>query len=261
MNRSLPALVTAAALLLGDTIVALPSASATAATTGTVVYYSNPFDDRLMAVRPGDTSLDSYGATFDEWRADGFPTPVPAKVAYIGYTWEPTIWADETFGPFTSTRMLDFDRWTHAGQPAPRSDQLAYQHEVIRYDGSDELFVIEGASFTDEPGFHKLTYREYASIGSPPVDRVLETEFRKLAWYPAIVGPKDFTGEVGVMDFAVWDYYARPTPQVVASFPGDRFCQAPGSADIHYFGDAAPRGAQLSFGQWRDAGFPPPARC
>ncbi|MFD2338965.1 hypothetical protein FGG90_03835 [Clavibacter tessellarius] len=261
MNRSIPALALAAALLLGAALPAASAAPASAAPAGTVVYYSNPFDDTLIAVRPGDTSLDPSGATFDEWRTDGFPTPVPATVTYIGYSWESTIWADQTFGRFSSTTMLDFDRWTHAGRPAARDDRLAHQHEIIRYDGSDELFVLEGASFTDEPGFHKLTFREYAHLGQPPVDRVEATTFRKLAWLPAVVGPKDFTGEVGVIDFAAWDYYARPTPQIVKSFDGDRFCKTAGSADIRYVGIAAPKGVKLSYAQWREAGFPAPGRC
>ncbi|WP_414172461.1 hypothetical protein [Clavibacter tessellarius] len=144
VNRSIPALALAAALLLGAALPAASAAPASAAPAGTVVYYSNPFDDTLIAVRPGDTSLDPSGATFDEWRTDGFPTPVPATVTYIGYSWESTIWADQTFGRFSSTTMLDFDRWTHAGRPAARDDRLAHQHEIIRYDGSDEALRPRG---------------------------------------------------------------------------------------------------------------------
>jgi hypothetical protein len=47
----------------------------------------------------------------------------------------------------------------------------------------------------------------------------------------------------------------------VKSFDGDRFCKAAGSADIRYVGIAAPDGVKLSYAQWREAGFPAPARC
>jgi hypothetical protein len=261
VHRTIPAVLTAAALLLGGTLATIPADIAVAAPVGGVVYYSNPFDDRLVAVRPADTSLEYSGASYEEWRADGFPAPVPARVTYIGYTWDSTIWADQAFGRFTYTTMLDFDRWTRAGQPAPRSDVLADSHDVIRYDGSDELFVILGATYTDEPGFYKLSFAEFARLGYPAVDRVEQTTFRKLPWNPAIIGPKDRTGDIGVMSFEAWDYFSRPTPQIVRSFDGDRFCQAAGSADIRYVGIAAPQGMKLSYAQWRDAGFPAPTRC
>lgn len=257
MNRSIPALAIAGALVLGGALVATPAQAA----PGDGTYYSVPFSGDLYLLQPVDDGEVVVLAGFDEWRADGYPSPRPASVDYVKYTWDATIYGDVTIeGTAISTR-LDYAEWTRAGRPAPRTDRLAADSRIVRYHGSDELFVQAGADYTDEPAFHKLTPTEYAHLGTPAIDFDVDTMFRKLSWNPNIVGPYDQSEGIGVTPFAVWDYFDRPTPQIVKSFDGDRFCQAAGSADIRYIGIAAPKGVKLSFAQWREAGFPAPGRC
>jgi hypothetical protein len=257
VNRSIPALAIAGALVLGSALAATPAHAA----PGDGTYYSVPFSGDLFLLEPVDDGAVIVPASFDTWRADGFPAPRPATTAYVKYTWGPTVYGDVTIEGVSISVRLDYESWTRAGRPAPRTDRLAADSGILRYAGSDELFVQEGASYTDDPGYHKLTFPEYAHLGYPSVVFDRDTLFSKLSWNPNIVGPVDQTGEVGVVDFVTWDYFARPTPLVVKSFDGDRFCQAAGSADIRYVGIAAPKGVKLSYGQWREAGSPAPARC
>ncbi|CAQ01847.1 hypothetical protein ACR8AL_07670 [Clavibacter sepedonicus] len=257
MNRSIPALAIAGALVLGSAIVAAPAQ----ATPGDGTYYSVPGTSFLFTVDAVDGKPALGVATYEEWQEDGFPSPRPAAVEYLKYTWDSTIYQDATVDGVSFSTRIDYATWRSVGFPAPRTDRLAADSEIHRYTGSDELFVWAGAAFTDDPAVHKLTFAEFAHLGYPAVDYESEPEFRKLSWSPNIVGPVDQAGTIGVVDFATWDYYARPTPQIVTSFDGDRFCKAAGSADIRYVGIAAPKGVKLSYAQWREAGFPAPGRC
>jgi hypothetical protein len=257
MNRSIPALAIAGALVLGSALAAGPAQAAPADGT----YYSVPFSGDLYLLEPVDDGAVIVLAPFEQWRADGFPAPRPASVQYVKYTWDSTIYGDVSIEGVSISDRLDYSSWSRAGRPAPRTDRLAADSRIVRYSGSDELFVQAGTAYSDDPDFHKLTYAEYAHLGFPGIDFDVEPLFRKLSWNPNIVGPFDQSGEIGVTPFPLWDYFARPTPQIVTSFDGDRFCQAAGSADIRYFGLAAPKGVKLSYAQWREAGSPVPARC
>jgi hypothetical protein len=256
VNRSIPALAIAGALVLGSALVAAPAQAA----PGDGTYYSVPFSGDLY------TTFDPEGvptvgrATFDDWAADGFPKPVPAEIAYRSYTWSPTIYADLTTDAAGTSVALTYGEWRAAGSPKPTDDRLSADGNAYRYGYSSEVFVSQQDIEGDYPIIHKLTFSEFAHLGSPN-PTVYNYTFRKLSWLPSIVGPAKGTGEDEALNFASWDYYARPTPQIVKSFDGDRFCKAAGSADIRYVGIAAPKGMKLTFGQWREAGFPAPARC
>jgi len=257
VNRLLPALVLTGALALGGCLVAAPAQAA----PGDGTYYSVPGTSYLFVVDAVEGEPALGVATYEEWREDGFPAPRPAAVEYLKYTWDSTIYQDATVDGVSFSMRIDYATWRSVGFPTPRTDRLAADSAIVRYDGSDELFVQAGAAFTDDPAFHKLTFSEYTRLGYPDVDFDVPPLFRKLSWNPNIVGPVDQSETIGVTPFAVWDYFARPTPRIVPSFDGDRFCQARGSADIRYVGIAAPNGMKLSYGQWLMAGSPVPTRC
>jgi hypothetical protein len=257
MNRSLPALVLAGALALGGALVAAPAQAAPKHST----YYSVPFSGDLYVTDAYEDDRYAAPAAFDDWKADGFPQPIAATVSYRGFTWSPTIYADVQTEPgAVSTQALSYSQWRSAGMPKPTTNVLPADSGVFKYSYSDEVFVSVFSFGDDVPVFHKLTFSEFVGLGRPDV-MLRPDAFLKLSWLPVIVGPDIQSGERGPLDFATWDFWARPTPQIVKSFDGDRFCQAAGSADIRYVGIAAPKGVKLSFAQWREAGFPAPGRC
>jgi hypothetical protein len=259
MNRSLAAVVVAGALALGTTLTAAPALAAIAAAAPSgATYYSLPFTDDLYRVAPDDQPM---AASYEEWQADGFPSPVHAPFTTLKYTWAPTIFADVALPGQTITLELDYAGWRAAGFPAPRTDVLASGTSVVKYDSSDELFAATHRWATDTADFHKLTYGEWTRLGSPAADLEPGVSYEKLAWLSTIIGPDYQTGERGFVDYDEWVYLDRPTPRVVASFAGDRYCQAAGSADIVYRGDAAPQGLRMSYSQWVAAGKPAPTRC
>jgi len=257
VNRSIPALAIAGALALGSALVATPAQAAPNHQT----YYSVPFSGDLYVTDQDQGRSDVVQAGYEEWAADGFPKPVPAAIAYRSFSWSPDIYADVSTDAAVMTIGLDFDGWQRAGSPRPSVDVLPAFAGVYRYSYSDEVFLSIYSYGNDYAYSHKLTFAEYGSIGQP-APTVRDEVFQKLSWFPAIVGPSFFAPfTVQALDFSDWDYSARPTPQVVKSFDGDRFCKAAGSADIRYVGIAAPKGAKLTFNQWREAGSPAPARC
>jgi len=256
MNRTIRSLI-AAVVVVGSAAVALPAHAATSAGH----YYSVPYSADLFIDVDSPDGPTVVPATFDDWKQDGFPKPRPASMAYVKYTWDSTIFADATAGRVTFSAYLDYASWTKLGAPTPRTDRLAADSTVYQYRGSDELFVSAGVAFADEPGQHKLTFSEYRHLGYPAVVGPQEEPYRKLSWSDSIVGRDLYTGEVARIDFATWTYLAQPTPQVVASFDGDRYCQAAGSPDVRYSGLAAPDGVTLTFGQWVAAGSPRPTTC
>jgi hypothetical protein len=257
MSRSLPALVLAGALALGSALVAAPAQAA----SDDVTYYSVPFSGDLYVTSEYEDYRFPVTASFDDWAADGFPKPVPASITYRAFTWADEIYSDIQTDPgAVSTHELTFPEWRAAGSPAPTTNGLPADSGVYKFGYSDELFVAILTDGRDVPVNHKLTFTEFAHLGYPSVV-IRDGGFRKLSWLPAIVGATVPTYEIEAIDLWTWDYWGRPTPQIVKSFDGDRFCQKPGSADISYVGIAAPQGVKLSFGQWREAGSPAPARC
>jgi hypothetical protein len=260
MNRPLSALALAGALALGATLTAGPASAATApaaAPAGTT-YYSLPFTADLYSVTADE---EPTRASFADWQADGFPSPVRAPFTTLKYNWADTIYADVEFPEQTITLDLDYAGWRAAGFPTPRTDVLSAGTTIVKYDSSDELFTATILWQTDTAAFHKLTVNEWRHLDSPGADLEPGFSYERLSWLPAILGPDYQTGERALIGFDEWSYLDRPTPRVVASFPGDRFCQPAGSADITYRGDAAPEGLKLSYRQWLAAGSPKPERC
>ncbi|WP_440694091.1 hypothetical protein [Clavibacter nebraskensis] len=273
MNRPLVSIALVGAVLVGGAVAAAPAA---AGNTGTVIYYSLPFRGDLVRV---DQSTHQEGAsittaTYAQWRADGFPAPAAAGVTYRAYTWSSDVLADLTFGTddrAEATRLSSAE-WQRVGSPRPVTTSLPSSAIAYSFASSSEVFVNtsmlpQGDSAPTTT--HKLTYAEYTHLGSPQLAEEFGHDsypfsgmfMRKLAWSPAIVWeiPENASGDV--LTYDEWAAFAFPTPQVVKSFPGDRYCQAAGSADITYRGYAAPDGVKMSYAQWVTAGKPAPARC
>jgi hypothetical protein len=272
MNRPLTALALVGALLVGGAVAAAP---ASAADESTVTYYSLPFRGDLIRVEALTDQNQTFitTATFAEWQSDGFPAPVAARVTYHAYTWSSDVLADLRFGEDDrpEATRLSFAEWQRVGTPRPVTTSLPESGYAFRFGSSSEVFVDTDLLLRDGGPLtttHKLTYAEYVHLGSPTLTEQVADNFpfsgmfmRKLSWNPAIVWeiPENASGDA--LTYDEWAAFAFPTPQVVRSFPGDRYCQAAGSADITYRGYAAPDGLKLSYGQWVAAGSPTPTRC
>ncbi|MFT2711026.1 hypothetical protein [Clavibacter sp. Sh2126] len=259
MNRSLPALALVGALVLGGSVLAAAPAQAAAGDT----YYSVPFNDSLIVESPVSADVPGIGyATFAEWKADGFPRPVPAAVAYRLLPWDSTVFADVMGTHSGLTAVLTGTEWRRAGSPAPTRGALPFSSTVVQYPTSDELLVRTGTLWgSDAAEWHTLTFAEWRTLGYPAVDRREAVGFSKLSWLGTIVGPDPLTGGQTAISYDTWLDAGRPTPKVVPSFPNDRYCSARGSSEIRYVGLAAPRGVALTFRQWTAAGSPKPTVC
>jgi hypothetical protein len=257
VNRSIPALAHAGALVLGSALAATPAQ----ATPGDGTMYSVPFAPTLFQEVEGADGFHVEDVTYDQWAAAGFPRPVAAEVEYRKYTWSADVFADVVLEGAATTLRLRYAEYASVGSPRPSDDTPTAEAAVLKYAYSDELFLVEGTYLEEEPGLHKLNYGEWAHLGFPAVDHVSDSVFRRLAWLPAIVGPTPQLGEDAALSFDEWAYWALPTPQIVKSFDGDRFCQARGSAEIRYVGLAAPEGLALTYRQWVAAGSPTPTAC
>ncbi|CAQ01850.1 hypothetical protein ACR8AL_07655 [Clavibacter sepedonicus] len=275
MNRPLTSLALVGALLVGGALAAAPANAV--GDDGTVVYYSLPFRSDLVRVeQPSDQPQALITtATYAQWQADGFPAPAAAGVTYHAYTWSPDVLADLTFGTDdrAEATRLSFAEWQRVGSPRPVTTSLPEVGYAFSYGSSSEVFVdtfllfLHGGTPLTAPT-HKLTYAEYVHLGSAELAYNVADNYpfsgmfmRKLAWSPAIVWEIPQNGSGDLLSYDDWAARAFPTPQVVKSFPGDRYCQAAGSSDITYRGYAAPGGVKMSYSQWAAAGRPAPARC
>jgi hypothetical protein len=274
MNRPFTSLALVGALLAGGAVAAAPASAAVE--DSTVTYYSLPFRADLVRVEALTNQNQTFitTATYAQWQGDGFPSPVSAGVTYHGYSWSADVLADLRFGDDDrpEATRLTFAEWQRVGSPRPVTTSLPESGYAFRFGSSSEVFVDTDLLLRDGGPLtttHKLTYSEYVHLGSPQLTETLNHDsypfadmfMRKLAWSPAIVWeiPDNACGDV--LTYDEWAAFAFPTPQVVKSFPGDRYCQAAGSADITYRGYAAPDGVKMSYVQWVTAGRPAPARC
>jgi hypothetical protein len=259
MNRSLPALALIGALALGGSLLAPAPAQAAVGET----YYSVPFNDSLIV--ESSVSADVPGinyASFADWKADGFPRPVPAAVAYRILPWDSTVFADVMGTHSGLTAVLTGTEWRRAGSPTPTRGALPFSSVVVQYPTSDELLVRTGTLWgSDAAEWHTLTFAEWRTLGYPAVDERPESGFERLAWLGTIVGADPVTGQQAAISYDSWRVAGTPTPKVVPSFPNDRYCSARGSAEIRYVGLAAPKGMALTYRQWVAAGSPKPTTC
>ncbi|MBM7410733.1 hypothetical protein JOE38_000556 [Clavibacter michiganensis] len=272
MNRSLTALALVGALLVGGAVAAAPASAAEARTRS---YHSVPFLDDLILVdgdgNPEDTVTTI--ATFSEWRADGFPAPTRESATFFGSTWSPVVYAEIALPDYPVSLPISYGEWQRAGSPRPVTTRLSSTAGVYKWASSSEVFSsiaslsrsVGRTEFTD----HKLTFDEYRHLGSPALAEqpgegnvfYASSYVRKLPWLPSIVieDTRNVQGEL--LSYDSWASYAYPTPQVVKSFPGDRYCMAAGSPDITYSGYAAPDGVKMTYSQWVAAGSPRPTTC
>jgi hypothetical protein len=271
MNRPLTALALVGGLLVGGAVTAAPASAA----DDDVTYYSLPFSGDLLRVEPydGPDSTRPHIATFAEWQADGLPRPVRADVRYHAYTWSPDVYADLDLPVGPVALKLTYGEWRAAGSPRPVTTGLSATSAAFKWASSSEVFVgtysIPRGDGPHDSVTHKLTFAEYRHLGYPSLavqgnegdDPYAAMYVRKLSWTPSIVLEYAQRESAYMLDYDEWASLAFPTPQIVASFPGDRFCQTQGSADITYRGYAAEDGLKLTFGQWLAAGSPKPTAC
>ncbi|WP_317232156.1 hypothetical protein [Clavibacter capsici] len=273
MHRTLTSIAVVGALLVGGAVTAAP---ASAADASTITYYSLPFRSDLVRVEALTDQNQTFitTATYAEWQEDGFPSPRAAGVTYHAYTWSPDVLADLHFGDDdrTEATQLSFAEWQRVGSPRPVTTSLPESGYAFSYGSSSEVFVDTSLLLRDggpvTAPTHKLTYAEYVHLGSPELAEAAADNYpfsgmfmRKFAWSPAIVWEIPQNGSGDLLSYDDWAARAFPTPQVVKSFPGDRYCKAAGSSDITYRGYAAPDGVKMSYAQWVAAGRPAPARC
>jgi hypothetical protein len=273
MRRPITALAVIGALLVGGAVTAAPASAADARTRS---YHSVPFLDDLILVDGDGDPEDTVTtiATYSEWQADGFPAPVPASATFSGSTWSAVVYAEIDLPEYPVSLPISYGEWQRAGSPRPTTNRLSSTASVYKWASSSEVFasraVLSRSAGRTESIDHKLTYDEYRHLGSPALavqpgeGNVFydSTYVRKLAWLPSIVIEDTKNAQGELLSYTAWAAAAFPTPQVVKSFPGDRYCQAAGSPVITYRGYAASDdGLQLSYAQWVAAGKPAPTRC
>jgi hypothetical protein len=272
MRRPITALALVGALLVGGAVAAAPASAADVRTRSHHV----PFLDDLILVdgdgNPEDTITTI--ATYSEWQADGFPTPVPASAIFYGSTWSPVVYAEIALDDYPVALPISFGEWRRAGSPQPITTQLSSTAALHTWASSSEVSAsiasLSRSAGRTQSTDHRLTYDECRHLGSPALaaqpgegNVFYDSSYvRKLSWLPSIVIEDTKDGQGELLSYEAWAAAAYPTPHVVKSFPGDRSCRAPGSADITYRGYAASDdGSELSYPQWAAAGKPAPTRC
>ena len=214
-------------------------------------YYSVGYSSTLYKVFSGG----HYAATYDQWTSDGNPAPQPVPTDYVKYAWSPAIYAVSYFDDSWQWQQLALEQWQRAGTPTPRLAGYIKGTEYAKFDTSSELFAK-----SPDGVIHKLTPAEWADSGYQDPAYQTNQGYQKLSWTPTIGEFYELNNGHGSaitgQEWAAADY---PTPQVVQKFPGDEFCQYPGSAAIYYYG--ALEALTLTLSQWQAAGTPRPTAC
>ncbi|MCI9887462.1 hypothetical protein JT358_03160 [Micrococcales bacterium 31B] len=212
--------------------------------------YSVPYDDDLFVQH----ATGARRLTIDEWRALGFPTPVPAPTEYVRLSWSRVVYAIHPWGP-------DRENWGHylmseadlrrVGDPAVRVSPWVPTVDTFTFATSDEVFASVGYDST----LHKLTLGEWLDLGAPEPSRYPD-QFLKLPWLDTIfrVQP-DGTGSALTLE--AWGFYAFPTPMTVPRFPGDTWSRAENGTDIVYSNRDLDYARAVTPEEYARAGYPP----
>ncbi|MBF4629782.1 hypothetical protein ITJ42_00960 [Clavibacter michiganensis subsp. phaseoli] len=270
MHRSIPALALAAALALGGTLAGPVGIDPASADLGPgAVFYSVPWGDGLVTrfAPEGSEPFLDY-ASFDQWAGAGYPTPVRAGAPrYLKQPWSDVVFGQADVGGEVFETELVFEEFARAGYPRT-VDRLPEVAQIVKYATSDELIVTVSRHRSDAFESRKLTFRQWSGYGFPqPLEYFMEYGIQKLSWSDAVAivvadegivrpDPREYA-----LQFGEWQNRGYPTPAVVRSFAGDRFCQTPGDDEVRYVGLAAPEGFGMSFLQWVGAGSPRPEDC
>ncbi len=233
------------------------------------------FDPTIYEVQVdewGDVVGERRAVTYAEWVAVGRPAPAVVEPdVYAALSWSSTIYA-VTGWPgerWADAVPLSYAQWVSARRPAPdRSAPFCalVGCGITRYPSSSELFVdVPGSG-----GVHKLTFREWTTLGSPPVSIDQPVGFYRLSWSdrvfmtePSQIGSRigftsDVYGSGRSLTYDAWRREGSPTPKVVRSAVRERFLLFAGSPDVYYDGPAGL--FRITYAQWAAAGSPTPER-
>ncbi|MBN0039399.1 excalibur calcium-binding domain-containing protein [Cellulosimicrobium cellulans] len=198
-----------------------------------------------------------YPMTYDEWAAEGFPTPKAAPTDFVKYSWAPTIHAVTFFDPADPNLWLwdelGYADWQRAGKPAPRNAGWIEGSYVYKWGTSAEILIEEPNGGVN----HKLTYNEWQNTGFKPyVDRWNEG-FIKYSWDSTIVRMTNLSAGQGYrLGYNEWQAEGFPTPKVVNRVTGDQVYRNYGSSTIYYAGPGLNRA--INYAEWSAMGRPNP---
>ncbi len=248
----------AAAALLAAAGLSSGAASAAPDTT----YYSVPFSPALYVLGEiVEDEVEVRVASYEEWSADGTPAPVPAPTTYKAYEWSPHVFAELELGEYGYAEHLSYEQWLAGGAKTPTRNSLIVGTELLRYDTSPALLVLNPYERADSP-LHTLTFGQWQRLGSPAPTYMTNMGFQKLSWSPVITYMTDLAAGVGgPITLEDWSSAGYPQPQVVSRYASDSFCVVPGSPDVRYAGPGYPDPIVLTYPQWRAAGSPRPTAC
>lgn len=249
--RSLRLLGAALGLAVAATLTVAP---AQAVNTG---YYSVPYDSTLYFHHHGSASTDP--ASFQEWSADGFPTPTPVATDFVKYSWHPMVYAVSYFGPNREDwvwQNLTFEQWTRAGRPAPRNAGWIPDTTFVQWASSPEIFA--GLSNDVDP-WHKLTYAEWAAAGHPSPDQYPAAGFYKYPWSSSIGFLWDTTiGDGQTLTYQEYVDLGRPTPQTVTHVNYEHVWRFAGSSQLYLDSPITGWDTPITYSQWSALGRPAP---
>lgn len=247
LRRRLSAIFIAVLLSVGFAVSPINSAEAYYGEA----YYSVPYSGTLYNAYGSS----AYPAEFNDWAADGYPQPIPARTEYVKYSWSASIYAVSYMSSATFTKQLAFSEWQRAGSPNPRTAGHVDGTSYHKWDTSGELFATSPDGIT-----HKLTYPEWAASGFRSPEYLVNEGYQKLSWSNSIAYMYSVaSGDGYPIGYAEWQKQGFPTPQSVQRFPNDEFCKYPWSSDIYYYGPSD--SMVVTYSQWRAAGFPAPTNC
>jgi hypothetical protein len=218
-------------------------------------YYSVPYDSVLFEHEHIGGVPTQRRATFQEWAADGYPTPRPAPTQVVRYPWASTLYAVSSFDGPVEVALLTPAQWARAGTPTPRDAGHIEGTRYYKWNTSPAIF-----SVAPDGVVHTLTPAQWAASGSRTPEVRVDTGYAKLPWHPAIARMVDVaTGRGYPISAADWQAAGYPPASVVTRFPGDVFCRHRDSDVVWYFGPSFSGG--LDPGQWAAAGYPVPESC
>lgn len=210
--------------------------------SGTLYYHSTPY---------------TFPASYSTWQNSGFPKPIPAPTDYVRYPWAPAIYAVSYFEGGWLWTQLAYDQWQRAGFPNPRIAGYIEGTYYHKWDTGSDIFATSPDNVV-----HKLSYREWVDSGYRQPEYRTNQGFQKLSWSNTISQMWSLTTGGGYkLTYADWAAEGFPSPQLVARYPGDRFCTYSwrSSSIITYDGRFEYR--DINFNEWQAAGSPTPERC
>lgn len=242
-------------LLLGASALGVSAAALSTgvspANAAATSYLSVPYGSTLMR----STTSTVSPASWDQWRADGFPAPRPAAMQYVKYPWDSTIYARATAPDSTageSWKPLEADEWKRAGYPRPRADLLVPGTKIYKWNFWSTIFCELGGVH------HAMSMGEWRALGAP-TPQITDSGFGKLSWDSSIGQLTSLSNGIGYpISNVEWARRGYPPPFEAVRFPGDQFEMYGSDSTIYYFGPTY--AGPISYGQWRAAGFPRPVR-